>query len=146
MLTSVKRINVLACCHRSVEASMVKSPICLFDEERQRCGVTVEKILLADRTNLAITEKPCQADGSKAFLHVPGVVTGFAKEVLPPTIATAQACAVNFSSRQLLLRPLEHHRHIFRAAGRIPPLKLNGLARARKSPHGNRAALGIGAD
>ena len=56
----------------------------------------MEKITLAYGPNLAVAEKPGQAEGSEPLLNHFSVVIGLSEHVLAAPVATAKAAAVDW--------------------------------------------------
>src|SRR5262245_8567503 len=101
--------------------------ILLFDEQCERRGVAVEKILFTHRPDLAVAEKAGHAERSQFFLYHPCVMIGCAEQSPPATIATAQAATVNRRALELFFGAGEQHLHILVGGGGIASLKLDGL-------------------
>src|SRR5205085_8668182 len=90
---------------QSVRTKVFRSKASLH-KQRQRSGIPVQKILLPDRHDLAVTEKTGQTHRAKLLLHVLRVVVWLPKKMLPAPVATAKAAAINFPASQLFLRAL----------------------------------------
>jgi hypothetical protein len=84
----------------------------LLHEKRQRSGVAMEEILLADRSNLAITEEASQPQRPEALLNHLSIVIGPAKQVLAAPVATAETTAVNPRITDILLGTTEQLIHV----------------------------------
>ena len=74
----------------------------LFHKQRQRGGVAVQEILLADGADFAVAEKSGQAGQVEMRLHEGGVVAGPAKKIFAAAVAAKQAAAVNRPAGQFL--------------------------------------------
>jgi predicted RNA-binding protein Jag len=63
------------------------------DKQRERGGIAVQKIAIAHRAYLTVAEEARQAQRSEVLLNQSGVVTGPAKQMSAPSVATTQAAA-----------------------------------------------------
>jgi hypothetical protein len=95
----------------------------------------MEEILFSHQPYFPVAEKTRQANRSKFFLDMLGIVIGLAEEPVPAPVATAQAPAVNRLVLQLLVRALQQIADVFGARRGIAPLKLDRLPGAREGPH-----------
>ena len=106
----------------------------------------MQKIPVADGTNLAIAKEAGEAHGPKLLLDVACIVTWHAKQARAATVAAAKAGAEDVASFQVCASPPEKLRDVFGARGGIAALKLDGLTRTRERADGEGAGVGVGAD
>src|SRR5436190_9997839 len=116
------------------------------DEQRQRSGVAVQKIAVANRSDFAVAEKAGQPQRSELLLNQSRVVVGMAEQQLPPAIATAQAPAIDRGATEFPLGARQQRHHVLRGSRRVPALKLDGLSETGKRANGDGARARIGAD
>ena len=75
----------------------------LLYKQRQRGRITVQKILLTDRTDFSVAEETTDTDVAKLLLYHSRIVSRFAEKMSPATVAAAKATAVNRRSAQFLV-------------------------------------------
>src|SRR5579859_4112607 len=106
----------------------------------------MQKALVANGPNLAVTEKTGQANRPQLLLDHLGIVVGLAKQALAASIATAEAAAVEWSLFDGGFSSNQQFVHILGGRRRRTPLELDGLAQARQSADGDAAGAGIGSE
>ena len=66
-----------------------------FYKESQGRRISVKKVFLGHRPDLAIAKEACQTKRPEPLLDHVRIMIWFAKETLPPAIATAKTTAIN---------------------------------------------------
>ena len=66
-----------------------------FYKQRQRRGISVKKVFLGHRSDLAVAKETCEAKRPESLLDHVRIVVGFLKQTLAPAIATAKTATIN---------------------------------------------------
>ena len=118
----------------------------MTQKQGEGCGVAVQETLVAHGTNFSVAEKPGESEGTELILNQIGIVIFAAEQSASPSVAAAQACAVNDPGLVFFARRGEQHFQIVCGRASVAPLELDRLAGSGESAHGDAPGIRIGTE